>query len=195
MVTPSELEAPGWHWAVGETSPPGKPLARILETALWILACAAAQAAAARLGAASWAAPDFAILFLLAMHWLWGAGGAAAAALALGILADGLGGLPAGLTLSGYLMAVFVIEWMRGAVAGGLGGLWLGPAGGAALASALWRAVLWGWTQGAWPNPLDLLAGVLLTMAAAALAAAVRNRLTPISRRRLRMVRSASLRE
>jgi len=194
VVTPSELEAPGWHWAVGETSPPGKPLARILETALWILACAAAQAAAARLGAASWAAPDFAILFLLAMHWLWGAGGAAAA-LALGILADGLGGLPAGLTLSGYLMAVFVIEWMRGAVAGGLGGLWLGPAGGAALASALWRAVLWGGPQGAWPNPLDLLAGVLLTMAAAALAAAVRNRLTPISRRRLRMVRSASLRE
>lgn len=184
---------PGWTWATGEEAPPGVPWRKLLESFAWWTCALALQLELARLSRGSWWVPDFAILAVLGWHWLWGLKGALAAAMSLGLLCDGLGGLPVGLNVSGLIVGGFVVQWMRAGGIGGLGGVWLGPALGASLGAALWRGMIWGWTQGQWPEPLDLVMGSLFTMGAAVAVAMLRKRLLRSHYRRLRILERSRL--
>jgi len=179
---------PRWAWSAGEAAPPGIAWKKIFETLLWFVGGLAFQVEAARLTGCSWAAPDFLVLAVLGLHFLWGLRGALAAAVVLGLLTDGLSGAPLGLTISGLVAAALVTEWLRGVAVGGFGGLWVGPALGAAGVSTLWRVALWGWSRGEWPAPLDLALGIALTMATAGLLAIIRRRLVHPRSRRPRVV-------
>ncbi len=181
-----------WYWATGESSGPGFPLAKAAESFVWLFGGALGQLASARASGCAWAAPDCLVVAILGWHWLWGLRGALAAAAILGFFADGLCGLPAGMGISSLAAAALIIDWMRGAAVGGLGGVWLGAAIGGALAASLWRAALWGWLYGGWPNTLDLVAGALLTMAAAMAIAFARRRIVRAGKRRLLVVGSAN---
>lgn len=180
--------SPQWAWSAGEAAPPGVSWKKLFEGALWFVGGFSLQLEAARLTSCSWAAPDFLILAVLGWHFLWGMRGGLIAAVTLGLLTDGLSGAPLGLTVSGLVCGALVAEGMRGAAVGGFGGLWVGPALGAAAASALWRTLLWGWTRHDWPALLDVVVGVLLTMAAAGVLAWLRRRLIHPRARRPRVV-------
>ncbi len=179
---------PSWSWSAGESSPPGNWWKKALEAALWFLGGLGLQLEAARITACSWRTPDFLVLAVLGWHYLWGFRGGLVAATTLGLLVDGWSGAPVGLTVSGLVLAALIAEWFRGATVGGFGGLWVGPAFGAALGSTVWRAGIWGFTRGDWPALLDVVTAVLLTMAMAALVAVLRRRLVHPRSRRPRVV-------
>jgi hypothetical protein len=152
------------------------------------LAGLALQIESARIGSTSWAAPDFLVLVLLGWHWLWGLGSALVVAALLGVLVDGLSGMPVGLNVSGLILAALIVDRMRGAAAGGFGGPWVGPAFAAALGAGAWRWLLWGWGNNDWAPPLDVLFGALLTMGVAAVVAYLRRRMIHPRSRRPRVV-------
>lgn len=166
-----------WQWATGEEMARSTLPRRLVETLVWIVVGLIVQGESGWWEVPGAARPSGFVVAMIAIHWLWGLEVALGGALILGMLADALGGLPLGVTASSLLAACLVIHSMRTGAIGGIGGVWLGPGVGGAVAFAMWRWVVWGWSTSDWAHVGAVLGGAGFTGLTIGLLATLRMRL------------------